>query len=133
MWISLRISWIANTQRITPKPALMYPLEIFTMLLAPIVAPTTTAIAQPTIRGMSNPPLVRCPKTPNRDEKITMKLTTPAEFLVGYRHRKIRNGTIRSPAADTKQAGHDPDKKTEDNDEGIHSFGKCYRAGPLGP
>ncbi len=81
--ISLRMSWIANTQRIAPNPALIYPLEIFTMLLAPMVAPITTAIAVPRIRGISKPPLVRCPNTPNRDEKITIKLTAPAEFLVG--------------------------------------------------
>lgn len=33
------MNWIANTQKITPKRALIYPLEIFTMLLAPMVTP----------------------------------------------------------------------------------------------
>ena len=61
----------------------MSPLWIFTMLLAPMVAPMTTATAQPRIRKMSKPPLVRCPNTPKQGREITIKLTTPAEFFVG--------------------------------------------------
>jgi len=33
--------------------------------------------------GISKPPLVRCPNIPKREEKITIKLTKPAEFFVG--------------------------------------------------
>lgn len=79
----MRISWIAKTQRITPNPTLMYLPGSFTMLRDPIVAPMTTATPVPRIRGRSRAPVVRWPATPKRDEKITIKLTTPAEFFVG--------------------------------------------------